>query len=99
MMIKAKTNLINQRKVQISNDFKIFVEIKINVFLKGLKKSEIELKKAGVVYLSRIPTKMNVRIIREYLSKFGEVDRVFLEPRGTLIEIILLKIPKENLAI
>jgi hypothetical protein len=42
---------------------------------------------------------MNVRIIREYLSKFGEVDRVFLEPRGTLIEIMLLKIPKENLAI
>lgn len=38
-------------------------------------------KKAGVIYLSRIPTKMNVRIIREYFSQYGEVDRIFLEPR------------------
>lgn len=39
-------------------------------------------RKAGVIYLSRIPTKMNVRIIRDYFSEFGEVDRIFLEPRG-----------------
>ena len=38
-------------------------------------------RKAGVIYLSRIPTKMNVRIIRDYFSEFGETDRIFLEPR------------------
>ncbi|CAF0942835.1 unnamed protein product [Brachionus calyciflorus] len=36
---------------------------------------------AGVIYLSRIPTKMNVKIIREYFSNFGEVDRIYLEPK------------------
>ena len=39
-------------------------------------------RKAGVIYLSRIPTKMNVRIIREYFTRYGDVDRIFLEPRG-----------------
>ena len=39
-------------------------------------------KKAGVIYLSRIPKKMNVRIIRDYFSQFGKVDRIYLEPRG-----------------
>lgn len=38
--------------------------------------------KAGVIYLSRIPTKMNVKIIREYMSQYGEVGRIYLEPRG-----------------
>jgi hypothetical protein len=35
----------------------------------------------GVIYLSRIPTKMNVKLIREYFSAFGTVGRVYLEPR------------------
>ena len=35
----------------------------------------------GVIYLSNIPKKMNVKIIRDYFSNFGEVDRIFLEPR------------------
>ena len=41
-------------------------------------------KKAGVVYLSRIPTKMNVKIIRDYMSQYGDVGRIFLEPRGSI---------------
>ena len=36
----------------------------------------------GVIYLSRIPTKMNVKLIREYFSQFGQVDRIYLEPEG-----------------
>jgi RNA recognition motif-containing protein len=36
----------------------------------------------GVLFLSRIPTKMNVRIIRDYFSKYGTVDRIYLEPKG-----------------
>lgn len=34
----------------------------------------------GVLYLSRIPTRMNVKIIRDYFSNFGQVDRIYLEP-------------------
>jgi RNA recognition motif-containing protein len=41
-------------------------------------------KKPGVIYLSSIPKKMNVKIIREYFSRFGKVDRIYLEPRGLL---------------
>ena len=44
--------------------------------------NEKKKKKRGVIYLSKIPTKMNVKLIREYFSKFGEVDRIYLEPKG-----------------
>ena len=43
-----------------------------------------KLKKPGVIYLSTIPTKMNVKIIREYFANFGSVGRIYLEPRGKL---------------
>lgn len=42
-------------------------------------------KKAGVIYLSRIPTKMNVKLIREYMSQFGKVGRIYLEPKGIIL--------------
>lgn len=44
-----------------------------------VKKSK---KQPGVVYLSRIPTKMNVKLIRDYFSDFGTVGRIFLQPEG-----------------
>lgn len=53
------------------------------------KSSEIEKeskKKPGVIFLSRVPTKMNVKIIREYMSQFGKVGRIYLEPRGNQLE-------------
>uniref|UniRef100_A0A023GB21 Activator of basal transcription 1 n=1 Tax=Amblyomma triste TaxID=251400 RepID=A0A023GB21_AMBTT len=37
-------------------------------------------KTPGVVYLSYIPPKMNVKTVRSMLSKFGEVGRIFLQP-------------------
>ena len=37
---------------------------------------------AGIIYLSSIPTKMNVKLIRDYFSDFGVVDRIFLQPEG-----------------
>ena len=54
-------------------------------------KSEEKKKKspAGVIYLSRIPTKMNVKLIREYFSSFGDVDRIYLEPEGNLSQNFL----------
>lgn len=35
--------------------------------------------KSGIIYLSRIPRFMNVKILKERLSKFGEVGRIFLQ--------------------
>ncbi|KAF7456281.1 Pre-rRNA-processing protein ESF2 [Cryptosporidium felis] len=37
-------------------------------------------KNRGVIYISRIPPKMQPHHIRQIMSKFGEVDRIFLRP-------------------
>lgn len=37
-------------------------------------------KNRGIIYISRIPPKMQPHHIREMMSKFGEVDRIFLRP-------------------
>ncbi|KAH8741782.1 hypothetical protein FG386_001356 [Cryptosporidium ryanae] len=34
----------------------------------------------GIIYISRIPPKMGPHYIREVMSSFGEVDRIFLRP-------------------
>lgn len=39
--------------------------------------------KSGVIYLSRIPTKMTVSVLRDILSRYGDVGRIFLRPDGT----------------
>lgn len=44
--------------------------------------NKMKKKVPGIVYLSSIPTKMNVKLIKDYLSDFGEVDRIFLQPEG-----------------
>lgn len=38
--------------------------------------------KYGVIYLSYIPEGLNVKILRELMSQFGEVGRIYLEPEG-----------------
>ena len=50
----------------------------------GQNESGEKEKKPGVVYMSRIPTKMNVKLIREYMSRFGKIGRVYLEPKGNI---------------
>lgn len=44
--------------------------------------------KKGVVYISRVPPFMSVAKLRDYMSQFGEVGRIYLTPEdpGTLIE-------------
>ena len=49
----------------------------------GIVKKKKE-KTPGVIYLSNIPKKMNVKLIREYFTNFGEVGRIYLEPEGYL---------------
>lgn len=48
--------------------------------LKAFKK---EADKTGIVYLSRIPPLMKPQDVRNHLSPFGEITRVYLTPAGT----------------
>jgi ESF2/ABP1 family protein len=40
---------------------------------------------AGVIYLSRIPNKMNVTIIRSYFDQYGQTGRIFLQLSSTFL--------------
>ncbi|CAN8004133.1 unnamed protein product, partial [Ixodes hexagonus] len=44
------------------------------------KRPKSKKKIPGVVYLSYIPPRMNVKTVRSMLSKFGELGRIFLQP-------------------
>ncbi|CAF1114327.1 unnamed protein product [Adineta steineri] len=47
---------------------------------KVLSKSDAKKKIVpGVLYLSRIPNKMNVTIIRQYFDQYGQTGRIFLQ--------------------
>lgn len=37
-------------------------------------------KKRGIIYLSSIPKYMNVTILREMLSEYAKIGRIFLQP-------------------
>ena len=39
-------------------------------------------KKTGIVYLSSVPTSMNVKKLSEFFSSYGELGRIFLKPAG-----------------
>ena len=41
--------------------------------------------KAGIIYLSKIPTYMNVKKIRHMMEQYGEVGRIFLQPDGKFL--------------
>lgn len=47
---------------------------------KELEKREKQIKKTGVVYISRIPPFMKPDKLKHILSRFGEVNRIFLVP-------------------
>jgi ESF2/ABP1 family protein len=57
-------------------------DVKPDIAIKEEKKLDLSSKvsKAGIIYLSTIPPKMNVTQIREYFTAFGEVGRSFLQP-------------------
>jgi len=50
----------------------------------GVEENDVKCNKdkPGIVYLSRIPRRMNVKQIRYVFGSFGEVGRVFLKPIG-----------------
>lgn len=52
------------------------------VLLNGTQDSlESKKYKKGIVYLSKIPPHMNVAQLTEFMSRFGEVGRVYLMPK------------------
>ena len=38
----------------------------------------------GIIYMSRIPTLMNVKKVRETLGVYGEIGKIFLQPDGKM---------------
>ncbi|XP_045182318.2 activator of basal transcription 1-like [Mercenaria mercenaria] len=53
-----------------------------NVPVNSIKETKKKKKpvQSGIIYLSRVPTLMNVNIVRRYFENFGELGRVFLQP-------------------
>jgi ESF2/ABP1 family protein len=49
---------------------------------KRLRESLVVPGKRGVCYLSRVPPHMNPSHVRQMLSKYGEVLRIYLVPEG-----------------
>lgn len=47
---------------------------------KNKKPIKIDDEKRGIVYLSYIPPGLNVSVIRQIFSQFGDVERIYLEP-------------------
>lgn len=45
-----------------------------------LEETSEKKKKKGIIYLSSIPKFMNVTILREMLSEYAQIDRIFLQP-------------------
>lgn len=39
-------------------------------------------KEPGIIYLSKIPSGMNVKILRHMMEIHGEIGRIFLQPNG-----------------
>ena len=48
----------------------------------GKQPSKKKPAEPGIIYLSRIPTLMNVNIVRRCFERFGETGRIFLQPDG-----------------
>ncbi|ANB13250.1 Esf2p [Sugiyamaella lignohabitans] len=70
---------------ELEEDFEVEDKKAQNGKLKPLTKEQVEqdlekIRKSGVVYISRIPPYMKPQKLRQILSRFGEVNRIFLTP-------------------
>ena len=59
--------------------------VKGPINMKKLSNFKDKLEKTGVVYLSRVPPYMKAQKIRHLLSKYGEVNRIYLTPEDPAI--------------
>lgn len=46
----------------------------------GVDGKPLKKKKRGIIYISSIPKFMNVTILREMLSEYAKIGRIFLQP-------------------
>lgn len=72
-------------KDEDGNDTTLTTKTKSKPALKPLTSAELEatraaVRKTGVVYLSRIPPFMRPQKVKDLLSRFGEIGRIFLTP-------------------
>lgn len=49
----------------------------------------VKKRKKGIIYISNIPKHMNVTRLKEILSEFGKVGRVYLQPEKVSSEFAL----------
>lgn len=55
---------------------------------KRLLKEAEKAEKRGVCYLSRVPPHMNPLRLRQILSQYGEIGRVYLTPEGQSSQLL-----------
>lgn len=63
----------------------------------GSNENPSKKKKRGILYLSSIPKYMNVTILREMLSQYAKIGRIFLQPgklSGELFQTLFILGPK-----
>jgi len=80
-----KDETINENNVVLSDNDMDTSNNQAEVKTEGqTKKKKTKIKKkekeTGVIYLSRIPTSMTVKTVRQVLSSHGEIGRIFLQP-------------------
>ena len=67
---------------KVVNKCLIFFAATINMDISEENSEKLRKERPGIVYLSRIPRRMNVKQIRHVFGSFGEVGRIFLKPVG-----------------
>lgn len=53
-------------------------------------KEVVKAEKRGVIHVSRVPPRMDHVKLRQVLSQFGEIQRIYLVPEGLLISLFML---------
>ncbi|KAI5443331.1 pre-rRNA-processing protein ESF2 [Lathyrus oleraceus] len=76
--IDATTVPSNEEKTELESKLKLKKKLKMK---KKLEKETEKAQKRGVCYLSRIPPHMDHVKLRQILSQFGDIQRIFLAPQ------------------
>lgn len=63
------------------------------------KKKKVKAEKRGVCHVSRVPPRMDHVKLRQVLSQFGEIQRIYLVPEGLLSSLFINTSPWLSLLI
>lgn len=72
----------------IEDDVKLRSERRKSKRKKQLMKEAEKADKRGVCYLSHIPPKMDPLKLRQLLSQYGEIQRIYLTPESNLLPLL-----------